>query len=254
MRYRSDVDGLRAVAVLPVLLFHAGGKYLSGGFVGVDIFFVISGFVIASKLLDDIENGRFSITNFYIRRIRRIIPALAMLMLFSTMAALLFFLPGTLRDFSQSLSATAMFFSNMYFWRHSGYFETEALSSPLLHTWSLSVEEQFYIAIPILLFLTCQVARRMAWLLFALASVVSLALSIWLTYRGPTANFFLLATRAWELLLGVIVSLLQLPPARNPVLREGLAAAGLALIAFAVVGYSDATPFPGLAEIGRAHV
>jgi peptidoglycan/LPS O-acetylase OafA/YrhL len=134
-KYRPDVDGLRAIAVLSVLLFHGGITTLSGGYVGVDVFFVISGFVIATKLVEEIEEGKFSIANFYVRRIRRILPALIAVILGCCVAALVFFLPDALRDFSRSVVATSIFLSNMFFWRNSGYFETGALDRPLLHTW-----------------------------------------------------------------------------------------------------------------------
>jgi peptidoglycan/LPS O-acetylase OafA/YrhL len=235
--------------VLPVLLFHSGASAFSGGYVGVDIFFVISGFVIVSKLVQDIDDERYSISGFYMRRIRRIIPALVVIIIFSYLAALLLFLPNAMRDFSRSVAATALFFSNIYFWKNSGYFETAALDRPLLHTWSLSVEEQFYIIIPIVLYVTFRLYRRMAWPLFALAALASLALSIFLTDKGPTANFFLLPTRAWELLLGSIIVLARLPSVDNRIVREALAALGLSLIAFAVTTYTIATPFPGFAAL-----
>jgi peptidoglycan/LPS O-acetylase OafA/YrhL len=249
VKYRSDVDGLRAVAVLPVLLFHSGVSVFSGGYVGVDIFFVISGFVIVSKLVEDIDEGHYSIAGFYVRRIRRIMPAMVATILFSYLAALFFFLPSSMRDFSDSVVATTLFFSNVYFWQHSGYFETASLSAPLLHTWSLAVEEQFYIVIPIALYVTSKLSRRMVCPLFTLAALASLALSVFLTDRGPTANFYLLPTRAWELLVGAIIVLARLPPVGNRIAREVLAALGLGLIVFAVATYTDATPFPGLAAL-----
>ena len=248
-KYRPDVDGLRAVAVLSVLLFHGGVAALSGGYVGVDVFFVISGFVIATKLIEEIEGAKFSIANFYVRRIRRILPALAATIIVSCLAALVFFLPDALYDFSRSVVATAIFLSNMYFWKNSGYFETGALDRPLLHTWSLAIEEQFYIVIPIALFLLMTYARRWTFALFALAAAASLGLSIFITDTAPTANFFVLPTRAWELLLGVLVALAPWPPTSHRVLREAIAAVGLALIGFAVLMYTSATPFPGLAAV-----
>src|SRR6185295_8529275 len=194
--YRADVDGLRAVAVLPVLLFHSGFSVFSGGYVGVDIFFVISGFVITAKLIEDMERGNYSIAAFYVRRIRRILPALVATIVVSYIAALLLFLPDALEDFSKSVIATATFVSNLYFWKSSGYFETAALDRPLLHTWSLAIEEQFYLVIPLALYGAFVYFRRFVWPLFLLAAVASLALSIFVTDKAPTANFFLLPTRA----------------------------------------------------------
>lgn len=246
-KYRPDVDGLRAIAVLSVLLFHGGVAALSGGYVGVDVFFVISGFVIATKLVEEIEEGKFSIANFYVRRIRRILPALVAVILVCCVAALVLFLPDALSDFSRSVIATATFVSNMFFWKNSGYFETLALDRPLLHTWSLAIEEQFYIVIPIALYLFMVYARRWTFALFALVAAASLGLSIFITDTAPTANFFLLPTRAWELLLGVLVALAPWAPTSNRILRELIAIAALVLIGFAVITYTSATPFPGLA-------
>jgi peptidoglycan/LPS O-acetylase OafA/YrhL len=246
-KYRPDVDGLRAIAVLSVLLFHGGVSVLSGGYVGVDVFFVISGFVIATKLTEEIDEGKFSIANFYVRRIRRILPALVATILLCCVAACVFFLPDALSDFSRSVVATAVFLSNMFFWKNSGYFETGALDRPLLHTWSLAIEEQFYIIIPIALFLCVVYARRWTFALFAAAAAASLGLSIFITDKAPTANFFVLPTRAWELLLGVLVALAPWAPTSNRILREVIAVAALALIGFAVLTYTSATPFPGLA-------
>lgn len=246
-KYRADVDGLRAIAVLSVLLFHGGVSVLSGGYVGVDIFFVISGFVITTKLVEEVDEGKFSIANFYTRRIRRILPALVGTILLSYAAALVFFLPDAMADFSKSVVATATFLSNMFFWKSSGYFETSALDRPLLHTWSLAIEEQFYIVIPIVLFFVMTRARRWAFAIFALSAAASLALSIFVTDKAPTANFFVLPTRAWELLLGVMVALAPAPAISQRVVREAIALIGLGLIAFAVLTYTSATPFPGLA-------
>jgi peptidoglycan/LPS O-acetylase OafA/YrhL len=248
-KYRPDVDGLRAVAVIPVLFFHTGISLFSGGYTGVDIFFVISGFVITRKLVDDMDAGQYSIASFYVRRIRRIVPALIATILVCYIAALILFLPDAMLDFSRSVVATALFVSNIYFWRSSGYFEIQALDRPLLHTWSLSIEEQFYLVIPVALYIALRHFRKHAGLLFAVAAVGSLALSAFVTYRAPTANFFLLPTRAWELLIGALLVLLPLVPMSNLLLREGLALVGLAMIALAIITYSDATPFPGLAAL-----
>lgn len=246
-KYRPDVDGMRALAVLSVLLFHGGIAALSGGYVGVDVFFVISGFVITTKLMEEIEERKFSVANFYTRRIRRILPALVATVLVSYVAALVFFLPNAMDDFAKSVVATAAFFSNIFFWKNSGYFQPSALDRPLLHTWSLAIEEQFYIVIPIALYLLVTYARRWTFAIFALGAAVSFALSVFVTYTAPTANFFVLPTRAWELLLGVLVALAPWAPPSNRVLRELLAVLAFGMIAYAVLTYTSATPFPGLA-------
>jgi len=249
MGYRADVDGLRAVAVLPVLLYHSGFSVFSGGYVGVDIFFVISGFVITSKLIEDMERGKYSIAGFYVRRIRRIIPALIATILFSYIAALLLFLPDAMEDFAKSVVATATFVSNLYFWKASGYFETAALDRPLLHTWSLAIEEQFYLVIPLALYAAFTYFRRFVWPLFLLAALASLALSIFVTDKAPTANFFLLPTRAWELLLGSLLVLAPLKTLPGKVNAELFALLGFVMIACSIAAYTDATPFPGLSAL-----
>ena len=152
MRYRSEIDGLRAFAVLPVILFHAGFENFSGGYIGVDVFFVISGYLITSIIANDIENKNFSIVNFYERRARRLLPALFLVMAACLPFAWLLLVPSDLKDFGQSLVAVSSFSSNILFWIESGYFETEAEFKPLLHTWSLAIEEQFYILYPIFLY------------------------------------------------------------------------------------------------------
>jgi peptidoglycan/LPS O-acetylase OafA/YrhL len=248
MGYRPEIDGLRSLAILPVLLFHSGVPGFTGGFVGVDIFFVISGFLITGIIADELAAGRFSILDFYERRARRILPALTFFSLLTLVAAWLFFLPDFFEDFSRSLVAVATFTSNLYFWKYSGYFEHSAHLRPLLHTWSLAVEEQFYIFMPILMWALYRYARRFLFWALAIGAALSLALSIYATSLAPTANFFLLPTRAWELLLGsllAVASVRKLPSGLNSV----LAFAGVAAIAVAVFGYTEATPFPGLTAL-----
>lgn len=247
--YRADVDGLRAIAVLPVILFHAGVSAASGGFVGVDVFFVISGFVIALTLKKDLEAGQFSILTFYERRARRILPALTVVLLATYIAALFIAPPTFFGPFTESLTYAAVFLSNVYFWRDIGnYFSSDVPFRPLLHTWSLAIEEQFYIAAPILLFVIFRfLQRRWIWALAPLI-LISLGLSQYLTSE-PLTNFYLLPTRAWELLLGVLLAL-RLPPALHcKAAREALAILGIALIAVPVLVYSERTPFPGLAAL-----
>ena len=195
MRYRRDVDGLRAVAVLSVLLFHAGLPGFPGGFVGVDVFFVISGFVITGGLIDAVDAGHFSIASFYIRRFRRILPALVAVLLATSVAVILLLSPQASEDFASSLLATAAFASNIYFWRKSGYFDALSGGRPLLHTWSLAVEEQFYIVIPLALWLGVRLFGRRVWWVFALGACLSLALSAFLIERAPSADFYLLPSR-----------------------------------------------------------
>lgn len=246
MKYRPDVDGLRAVAILPVMLYHAGVAGFPGGFVGVDVFFVISGYVIALSLREDLEQERFSIWRFYAKRIRRIFPALFVTVAVTGVFAYLLFLPSFYLDFSQSLLAASVFLSNVYFWKASGYFAADAVFRPLLHTWSLSVEEQFYLFMPVAMFVIYRFLGK-RWLLILLPTILaSLALSAFLTSTAPTANFFLLPTRAWELLIGAVLVLVPIPALQSRWLAEVLGLLGLVMIAFAVVAFTEATPFPGL--------
>ncbi|MEI6720978.1 MAG: acyltransferase family protein [Betaproteobacteria bacterium] len=206
MNYRPEIDGLRAIAVLPVIFFHAGLQPFRGGFVGVDVFFVISGYLIASIVLAERSTGHFSLVNFYERRARRILPALFFVMLACLPFAWLWLLPADFSSFSQSLVAVAGFFSNVLFWKTSGYFEAAAELKPLLHTWSLAVEEQFYLLFPMFLLLVWGMGRRRIAMLFSLLALLSLAMALWGATHKPIASFFLLPTRGWELLIGVLLA------------------------------------------------
>jgi peptidoglycan/LPS O-acetylase OafA/YrhL len=192
MKYRSEIDGLRAIAVIPVILFHAGIEIFSGGFVGVDVFFVISGYLITAILIKDIDEGKFSLINFYERRARRILPALFCVVVCCIPFAWHLLLPGDLKDFSESLVAVATFSSNILFWYESGYFESASELKPLLHTWSLAVEEQFYILFPLLLMAVWRFGKRaIIWMLVAVF-VISLAMAQWGAYNAPSATFYML--------------------------------------------------------------
>jgi peptidoglycan/LPS O-acetylase OafA/YrhL len=249
MTYRPDIDGLRALAVLAVLGFHAGLTQFGGGFVGVDVFFVISGFVITAKIRAEVEAGHFSVAGFYERRIRRILPMLAATLLGTALAAPLLLPPEARDDLARSLAACAGFVSNLYFWKTSGYFDVAAQTRPLLHTWSLSVEEQFYLVIPLLLPVLLRRSAALAAGIVLLAALASFGLGLWLTPRAPTTSFYLLPTRAWELLIGSLPAFVGPGSIPTRALREGLAAAGLALILVPVLAYDEATPFPGLGAV-----
>ncbi|PTQ13143.1 acyltransferase [Sphingomonas oleivorans] len=250
MKYRSDIDGLRAVAVLSVILFHIGFRVFSGGYVGVDVFFVISGYLITAILKSDAETGQFSIVKFYERRIRRIFPALFCMMLATSIVALLIFLPDDLAGYGGSVWAATLSVSNILFWDQADYFDAPAEMKPLLHTWSLSVEEQFYLFFPLFLILAYRYGSRrfLSGTIIAVA-LTSFALSIWAADRVPVAAFYLLPTRAWELLLGSILALGIVPPLRSRPAAEACGMAGLALIAIAVFTYDSKTIFPGLAAL-----
>jgi peptidoglycan/LPS O-acetylase OafA/YrhL len=210
---------------------------------------VISGFLITQLLLHDLETGRFSIANFYGRRIRRIFPALFALMAVVTLAATWLLLPQDLVAFGRSVVATSLFFSNVEFWQHAGYFARAAEETPLLHTWSLAVEEQFYIFFPLFLWASHGGGRRRIVTLTATIAVVSLALSLWTVPRDRDTAFYLAHTRAWELALGALLAMHVFAPPHSARTRHATGIAGLAMIAVAVHCYSSATPFPGAAAV-----
>jgi peptidoglycan/LPS O-acetylase OafA/YrhL len=180
VHYRIEIDGLRAVAVLPVILFHAGFASFAGGFVGVDVFFVISGYLITSLLQTEMDAGRFSFRRFYERRVRRLAPALILVMLACLPAAWLLMSPKQLEDFAQSVVAVSVFSSNVLFWIESGYFAPSAELKPLLHTWSLAVEEQFYLFFPMLLWLLYRFARRWIEVALTVGFLASFAIMLYL--------------------------------------------------------------------------
>ncbi|MFC1818562.1 acyltransferase family protein [Thermodesulfobacteriota bacterium] len=253
MKYRREIDGLRAVAVLPVILFHAGFKTFEGGFVGVDVFFVISGYLITTIILSDMNKGKFSIITFYERRARRILPALFFVMLCCLPFAWLWLLPNHLKDFYESLIAVSTFSSNILFWQESGYFRTAAELKPLLHTWSLSVEEQYYVFFPLFLMALWKLRKR--WILNALivVTIISLIVAQWGAYNEPTATFFLLPTRVWELAIGALIAFYFLYKkeqsefiASHKATSEVLGLLGLALICYSVFAFNKLTPFPSL--------
>ena len=251
MKYRAEIDGLRAVAVIPVILFHAGFEQFRGGFVGVDVFFVISGYLITTIILSDMERGTFSLVNFYERRARRILPALFVVMFISLLFAWFWLLPTDMKDFSQSLVAVSTFTSNILFWRETGYWGAVNELKPLLHTWSLAVEEQYYVLFPLFLMLMWRFRKR--WILssFLVIAAISLFVSQWAAYNEPTPNFFLLPTRGWELAIGAGIAFLLLY--RKQMMRtilfhkfvdEVLGLVGLLMIGYAIYAFDETVPFP----------
>ena len=247
--YRAEVDGLRAIAVLPVILFHAGCPGVSGGFLGVDVFFVISGYLISSILLDEFAGSRFDLLSFYERRARRILPLLFVVMAFTFPATYFLAPPETFASYLESLRATALFFSNVHFWQGIGYFNPNAEEQPLLHTWSLGVEEQFYILFPLLLWAVWRFARRHLLIVFTVFLIAGFAICLLQVSQSKDAAFFLLHARAWELIAGVIVALLErkmdFVALRSRRLAQALATAGLAIILTAVFMVSNADNVPG---------
>jgi peptidoglycan/LPS O-acetylase OafA/YrhL len=246
--YRPDVDGLRTIAVGTVILFHGKLGIFPGGFVGVDVFFVISGFLISSILLGEIAHGRFSLAGFYERRIRRILPALTVVLIAVMAAGALLFSPQDYVVLAKSAKAAALFYANFHFDRQAGYFMPEAETQPLLHTWSLAVEEQFYLVAPLFLWAIARFARR--WQIAAVVGTffVSLAYSAWATTQLDSGAFYLPYSRAFELLLGTILAMGLFPQLRSAA-AEWVGGAGLVMIAAAVLFFSASTPFPGVAAL-----
>ncbi len=224
----------------------------SGGFVGVDVFFVISGFLITSIIARDLEDKdrEFSLRNFYERRIRRIFPALFSVLAVTTALAFVVLLPRDLNDYAKSLVATAGFASNIFFYRQWGYFDAEAHTKPLLHTWSLAVEEQFYLAFPILLVVLYRLLRRRKYVrqVLALLAFASFVWTLVLLRSNPAAAFYLAPARSWELLLGSMLALGVVPPLK-PLVNEYAALLGVVLLTVAVLMFTERTPFPGTAAL-----
>lgn len=246
MEYRREIDGLRAVAVLPVILFHAGVEIFSGGFVGVDVFFVISGYLITSIILKEQQAGTFSIVRFYERRARRILPALFLVVFACLPFAWVWLLPEDLKSFGKSLIAVPTFTSNILFTREGDYFAPAAELKPLLHTWSLAVEEQFYVFFPILLILAHKWRKISNGALIAIIGLISLGLAQWGVSTYPKVAFYFLPTRAWELMIGALIAVYMLRPhAKQAYSNEALSALGLLLILASVFVYTEETPFPG---------
>ncbi len=246
--YRPEIDGLRGVAVLSVILFHAGFNAFSGGFAGVDVFFVISGYLITSVILTGLESDRFQLGNFFERRARRILPALLLIAALCVPIAWFLLPPRDMQNFAQSLVAVPLFASNILFWREGDYFEPASDLKPLLHTWSLSVEEQFYLLFPILLLFTWRLSRRSIPTVLATMALSSFIAADLFAKISGSATFFLLPFRAWELAMGSLVAIATTQGHHDRFdrsVRELGGVAGLMLIAAAIIGYDSTTPFPG---------
>lgn len=247
MKYRPEIDGLRAVAVVAVILFHAGFVPFSGGFVGVDVFFVISGYLITSLIYEEISAGNFSLARFYERRARRILPALYLICLACVPFAYFWMFPSDLQDFSESLIAVNLFVSNVLFWLESGYFDTAAELKPLLHTWSLAIEEQFYIFFPLLLLLLRALSRRFIFVFICAMSLGSLAIAEYGSHYYPGATFYLVPSRSWELGVGALLSIaIGSNRAVGGIVQRTGSLFGLTLICYAIFAFDSATRFPSL--------
>lgn len=249
-KYRSDIDGLRAIAVLSVILYHFGVKSFSGGFVGVDVFFVISGFLITRLILDAAGAGTFTFGNFYLRRARRLLPAMLFTIFVSFILGALLFTPTQFERLGGSTLHGLLSVSNFFFWNESGYFDADSAVKPLLHLWSLSVEEQFYFIWPLSLVLLLKIpfSRSVTPVVFVLLGVASWAFAEWCLNVDPSAAFYLLPSRIVEFCLGAIMVWVvgwQLPAWLENSVREVAVLIGLILIGYATIAFTKNTPFPG---------
>lgn len=247
LKYRAEIDGLRAVAVVPVILAHAGATWLPAGFLGVDVFFVISGFLITGIIAQEAQSGAFSFVAFYERRVRRILPALYLVMLASAAAAFVLLYPNELRTFAESVVATALFGSNIYFNGKISYFTPNVETYPLIHTWSLGVEEQYYLLAPLVLVFALRFGRKVALGVVALVSLASLAAAQVMSGIDPQANFYLLPFRAWELGLGGLLALASTHFGAYPTkFRQGAALLGGLLLLASYVALSQDLNMPNV--------
>lgn len=249
VKYRPDIDGLRAIAVLSVFAYHLNPSMLPAGGLGVDIFFVISGYLIGGIILRESAEGRFSFLNFYERRLRRIVPALLMCVLLVLAACAALLMPADFEASALSSVAAMLSASNLYFWHTVDYFNEAAAEMPLLHTWSLGVEEQFYIVAPILLTLIARHARRVLVPVLAVALAASLALNIHQVAHAPINAFYLPQGRAWELLAGVILTQLHSNALTRRGPRELIAGIGAALLVGSLIAIRPEQGWPGVAAI-----
>lgn len=249
--YRPEIDGLRCIAVCTVIFYHFGISLFPGGFIGVDIFFVISGFLITRIIHDAILAGKFSFIGFYERRARRILPAIFVVLLTSSITAWFLLTPKQLKDFAQSLIGVVGFFSNHYFLKKTGYFSPNAEEIPLLHTWTLSVEEQFYVVLPIILIVLWRFRRD--WINKTLVALFAVSLSLclfWEARQNTEVNFFMAASRAWEFLIGALLATkIEKSWPREQIKTSTaniLSAVGVFMILFAATCFTAQTSFPGV--------
>ncbi|MBI5950517.1 MAG: acyltransferase [Chloroflexi bacterium] len=251
LSYRKDIDGLRAISVLAVLFNHAGISWFSGGYIGVDIFFVISGYLITSIIFREIQSNQFSLIRFYERRIRRILPALLGLLVFTVTACAMLYDHDTekFKEFGKSVIATALFVSNINFWKEAGYFSAPSQLKPLLHTWSLAVEEQFYILYPLFMFAIYRYAKKMAPFILTGVAILSFGFAVYTTLNNPSTAFYLFHLRAWELLIGGMLALNFFPTELGKKYSNLIGFMGLALTTVPIFLYTKSTAFPGLAAL-----
>lgn len=249
IQYREDIDWLRAIAVLAVVAFHFEAPAVFGGFVGVDIFFVISGYLITGIIADELKGGTFSFLRFYERRVRRLLPALYAMVALTAIPSFHYLLTAERAEFFRSVAAVVTFTSNFFFWFQTGYFDYAAVEKPLLHTWSLAVEEQFYLALPLMLWGLSRLTHGRRFALPAVLAVLTLAsfaLSIWLMKSDRSANaFFMSPPRAWEFLIGGLVASPSLPVLRHALAQKIARGVALVVLAIPIFSLRQGPGFPG---------
>jgi peptidoglycan/LPS O-acetylase OafA/YrhL len=250
LSYQPNIDGLRALAVLAVVLYHADVLGMRAGYLGVDIFFAISGFLISRIIIEDFAAGRFTLVGFYERRVRRIIPALLVMVAATLAVSWYVLMPVDYMRVAKSAAATGLFASNIFFWRQQGYFEPSSAEQPLLHTWSLGIEEQFYILFPVLIwFVQRYLAPNRLFITILILCFGSFVLASVGAFVKPTATFYLLPTRAWELFAGSLLAIAKLKPPRVRSAHNALSAIALALLIGPIWLYPQSIAFPGLAAL-----
>lgn len=246
MKYRPEIDGLRAIAVLAVFFYHLKITAFSGGYVGVDVFFVISGYLITSILQKDLDKKSFSITKFYDRRFRRIMPALYFVLAVATLICWVLFMHQEMKLYCKSLLSTMFFYSNFQFWNEAGYFDMDSEIKPLLHTWSLAIEEQFYVVFPTFLYLIERYLHSKKKIILGVILFLSLGLNISQTQTSLDKAFYFTPGRVWELLLGSLLALNAFPKFKTKAWNEFASLVGMLMVGIGIFVFTEETKFPGL--------
>ncbi len=247
--YRPDIDGLRGLAMFPILFLHAGLSLTPGGFIGVDIFFVISGYLIIDIVRNQLADGKFSLFDFMSRRVRRIFPAAFTTVFFTLLAGWFLLGPYDYQELARSARYNVLFSANHFFWMQDGYWDTASQLKPLLHTWSLAVEEQFYFLLPLFMIATFRFRENIRLLLMLLIALASFIASVWSVEHAPSSAYFLLHSRAWEILIGGLLTYIPKNTGSKPWLSELIGGAGLLTIIALFFVYDHKMPFPGFAGL-----
>ena len=248
MTFREDIQGLRALAVLSVVIYHISPHHLPGGFIGVDIFFVISGYLIMGQIYKKIQNGAFSFSSFYVKRFKRLFPAYFATVAASSIFAFFYFLPGEFSKYAWSLVSSCLYVSNFYFYTKSGYFDSELQGSPLLHTWSLSVEEQFYAIMPVIMVVAYGLYKRFSLAILSSIALFSFILCVYLTQSDISFAFFASITRFWQFMLGGAIAIYSLHMQKHRIVCELVAATGVMVLLLSCV-YLTHDEFPGIKAV-----